>query len=101
VARLHPLDRVPELAATGFHGAGDDDYQSPRHGLPPIVKHGLRRRGNRRSKPLSATQVMDTVHSPDLTDPPIRQLRLFSEVSGEVGEHPRPGVSGSVGDVVL
>ena len=69
VARLHPLDRMPELPAARLDRASHHRQQRPGHRLPPTAKNRFRRRMLYRPQALHATQVMDTVHQQDPTPP--------------------------------
>ena len=71
VARLHPLDRVPELSPARLHRADDDLHQCPGHRLPPAAKGGLSRRMANRPEALHAAQVMNAIHQPDITRLPL------------------------------
>ena len=62
VARIHSLDRVPELATAGLDRARHQLQQRPGRRLPLMLKNRFRRQMIHRPETLHATQVMDAVH---------------------------------------
>ena len=82
VARVHALDRVPELAAAGLDRARHQLQQRPGRRLPLMLKNRFHRRMIHRPETLHATQVMDAVHQ--------QTLRPRSSTEGS-DLHPCPG----------